>query len=131
MGKKPPKRCCAILVGRPNKGDTVRRCGQIAAGRSDYCVVHRQHARYYNDLRAAFGPGWEERVPGASDGLTPRKGWKGYTEDATVETPLPRPASASDDQPAPPTQPAPKPKPPTAWERAQQASLARLRGETP
>jgi len=120
------KRCCAILVGRPQDDTPVRRCGQIAVGKSDFCVVHRPDSAYYNALRRAFGEGWEQRIPGADDGLTPRHRWKG---DKPEETPLPRPVSASEDNNAPETPaPAPPAKPArrSVWNIALEESRKRL-----
>lgn len=72
-------RCWAPLVSKPGnrKGEPpIRRCGSLAAGNDDYCPSHRGHRLHFDALRRALGAGWETRVEGGTDPLTPRNGWK-------------------------------------------------------
>lgn len=104
------RRCNALIIERPGKGETpVRRCGAIAVRGAAYCIAHRAHEAHFDALLDAFGEGWEERVPGAEEALTPRNGWKS-----------PRPATAPA-EPVPDTTPPepavpPKSKAPSAWD---------------
>lgn len=117
------RRCSAVLVKSPGaRGAPVRRCKGLCVGRSAFCVAHQPDAKHFNALLAVLGSGWEDRVPGASDGLTPRGGWEGYKpKDGEDEVPTP------EAPPTPKTAPAPAaPAPLSAWERAQAEAKARM-----